>query len=583
LGKDFTFYEIHKKDELFSFLDTKIKNNDVDPEKKWITTWNDYPWRIKYFFRWFHSYKLVKERAEEPSNTSNHAISIYAIHFEESWLQGKIIIITLCFIASLLVILHIFLSDQISILPNSFAQLADTGGEQDKVVILNFDDGRKSQFTHAKPILDKYGFKATFYVVCNYLDNKKGYMNWKEVKILQKEGHDIESHSMNHAHLEKLSEKGAFFEIAQSKKCLEDHGINATSFAYPFNEGASDKKVINIVAKYYDLARTASGPITFLRCDGWKEQHSNQDDCRPYSKKGDLTYANRYTIQGWGHDLSRLENSYDNPALFDRFIEVVNSQSEYNKNGIIKAIPIIIYHRAGDSGVADYNTDLDLFEKEMKYLHDEHFTVLTMADLAYNKKSNYLYIKEFTTPKITTVKAIQNATTKATEPTMVKAIQNATAKATEPTMVKAIQNATALDVLTNLPKNNTSIVLKQPSNVALHDNATSIEMANRLIDAASFASQNAHATSIEMANRLIDAASFASQNAHATLTNLPKNNTSIVLKQPSNVALHDNATSIEMANRLIDAASKASLNTMGVEDFDFGEGHYTDKTRGGDR
>ncbi|MGH9974198.1 MAG: polysaccharide deacetylase family protein, partial [Nitrososphaeraceae archaeon] len=83
-------------------------------------------------------------------------------------MQGKIIIITHCFIAILLVILHIFLFDQISILPNSFAQLADTSGEKDKVVILNFDDGRKSQFTHAKPILDKYGFKATFYVVCNY-------------------------------------------------------------------------------------------------------------------------------------------------------------------------------------------------------------------------------------------------------------------------------------------------------------------------------------------------------------------------------------------------------------------------------
>lgn len=34
LGKDITFYEIQKKDELFSFLDTKIKNNDVDPEKE---------------------------------------------------------------------------------------------------------------------------------------------------------------------------------------------------------------------------------------------------------------------------------------------------------------------------------------------------------------------------------------------------------------------------------------------------------------------------------------------------------------------------------------------------------------------
>jgi peptidoglycan/xylan/chitin deacetylase (PgdA/CDA1 family) len=397
----------------------------------------------------------------------------------------------------------------------------------DKVVILNFDDGRKSQFTQAKPILDKYGFKATFYVVCNYLDNKKGYMNWKEVKTLQKEGHDIESHSMNHAHLEKLSEKGAFFEIAQSKKCLQDHGINATTFAYPFNEGASDKKVINIVAKYYDLARTASGPITFLRCDGWKEQQSDQDDCRPYSKKGDLTYANRYTIQGWSHDLSRRVNSYDNPALFDRFIQVVNSQSEYNKNGTIKAIPIIIYHRAGDSGVADYNTDLDLFEKEMKYLHDGHFTVLTMADLAYNKKSNYLYIKEFTTPKMT----------------MVKAFPNATIKATAPTMVKAIPNPTAIEVLAESPKNTTSIVTKQPSNVALHDNATSIELANKIIDAAL----------------------FDSLNADPTLTNTPKNTTSMLSKQASNVALHDSATSIEMANKLIDAASMATLNAHGSQ------------------
>jgi hypothetical protein len=92
--------------------------------------------------------------------------------------------------------------------------------------------------------------------------------------------------------------------------------------------------------------------------------------------------------------LSRQVNSYDNPALFDRFIQVVNSQSKYNINGTIKAIPIIIYHRAGDNQSGDsYNTDLDLFGKEMKYLHDGNFRVLTMSDLAYDKKSNYLYIK----------------------------------------------------------------------------------------------------------------------------------------------------------------------------------------------
>jgi peptidoglycan/xylan/chitin deacetylase (PgdA/CDA1 family) len=396
----------------------------------------------------------------------------------------------------------------------------------DKVVILNFDDGRKSQYTQAKPILDKYGFKATFYAVCNYLDNKKGYMSWKDIETLYKEGHDIGSHSMNHAHLEKLSKKGVSFEVAQSKKCFEDHGINATTFAYPFNEGSSDKNVINIIAKYYDLARTASSPITFLRCDGLKEL-SNQDDCLQTSKKGGLTYPNRYSIRGWSHDMSRLVNSYTDEELFDRFVKVVNSQSKYNKDGVINAIPIIIYHRAGDSGVVDYNTDLALFEKEMKYLHDNNFQVLTMRDLRFNEMSKDLDIKEFTTAKMT----------------MVKAIPNATITATAPTMVKAIPNPTAIEMLAESTKNATGIVTKQPSNVALHDNATSIEIANKIIDAAL----------------------FDSLNADPTLTNTPKNTTGIVTKQPSNVALHDNATSIEMANKLIDAASMASLSFHGSQ------------------
>jgi hypothetical protein len=37
-------------------LDSKIKGTEVDPDKRWITTWNDYLGRIKYFFRWMYNY-----------------------------------------------------------------------------------------------------------------------------------------------------------------------------------------------------------------------------------------------------------------------------------------------------------------------------------------------------------------------------------------------------------------------------------------------------------------------------------------------------------------------------------------------
>jgi hypothetical protein len=277
-----------------------------------------------------------------------------------------------------------------------YAQPVSKSVTNDKIVILNFDDGRKTQFTQAKPILDKYGFKATFYVVCNYLGNKPGYMDWKEVKQLYDEGHDIGSHSMTHAHLDNLSKKDVKFQVGQSKKCLEDHGINVTSFAYPFNEGSDDKKVIKIVSKYYELARTASSPITYLHCDGWKDQ-SNQKDCRTFSKK-DLTFANRYSVRGWSHDQSRLVNSYSDDELLSRFIKVVNTQTEYNKGGTLKAIPIIIYHRSGDNQAVDYNTDPKLFEKEMKYLGDNNFQVITMKDLGFDTRSNYLYIKPHSEP-----------------------------------------------------------------------------------------------------------------------------------------------------------------------------------------
>jgi peptidoglycan/xylan/chitin deacetylase (PgdA/CDA1 family) len=122
---------------------------------------------------------------------------------------------------------------------------------QQKVVILTFDDGYESQYSNAKPILDNYGFKATFYIVCNYVGSGDNRMTWKDIKSLQQEGHDIASHTMNHDDLSKLPPQKVEYEVAQSKQCLLDQGINPKSFAYPFNGGSDDPSVINTVASHY--------------------------------------------------------------------------------------------------------------------------------------------------------------------------------------------------------------------------------------------------------------------------------------------------------------------------------------------
>ncbi|HEY7227638.1 MAG TPA: hypothetical protein VH481_05890 [Nitrososphaeraceae archaeon] len=56
-----SFYDIKKKEQIINFLNSKIKNLDVDPEKKWITTWKGYLGDIKYLFRWLYNYKNKEE------------------------------------------------------------------------------------------------------------------------------------------------------------------------------------------------------------------------------------------------------------------------------------------------------------------------------------------------------------------------------------------------------------------------------------------------------------------------------------------------------------------------------------------
>jgi hypothetical protein len=57
LGQYTDFYKVQKRQQILCFLDTRIKDVQTDPDKKWIRTWNDYLQRIKYFFRWLYNHK----------------------------------------------------------------------------------------------------------------------------------------------------------------------------------------------------------------------------------------------------------------------------------------------------------------------------------------------------------------------------------------------------------------------------------------------------------------------------------------------------------------------------------------------
>ena len=120
------------------------------------------------------------------------------------------------------------------------------GKKQGKVVGITFDDGYQNNLMNAAPILLKYNFSATCYIVSENLglsntwDQEKGItqrplMTVDEIKSWLSFGMDIGGHTQTHADLTKVSIKAAKREINTSKDDLENtFNTQVTDFCYPF-------------------------------------------------------------------------------------------------------------------------------------------------------------------------------------------------------------------------------------------------------------------------------------------------------------------------------------------------------------
>jgi peptidoglycan/xylan/chitin deacetylase (PgdA/CDA1 family) len=267
-----------------------------------------------------------------------------------------------------------------------------------KVVILTFGDTWKSQFTAAKPILDQYGFKASFFITCRDANDQKhtNRMNWNDILALQEDGQDIESKGMTPVDLNSLSPAALDFEIGDSKQCLENHGINPPNiFAAKYGDVWNNPTVIDAISKYYGFADNGFANSMFLHCDGYGSSGGNkQADCRTYDDSSTLNYANRYSIREESHNSWDESYLHDDQIIFQKFIEEVNSGVNFNnKKGMVDAIPIVAYHNIDNTKEAS-STDINLFAAEMKYLHDHGFKVIPMSDLVYDESTNFMYIKQ---------------------------------------------------------------------------------------------------------------------------------------------------------------------------------------------
>ena len=129
----------------------------------------------------------------------------------------------------------------------------------EKAVVLTFDDGYVDNYSEALPILRELGFKATIFVITDVVDKSPGYMKLEQLKEMQASGMDIQSHTVYHDNLTKLSYEKQVKTLKESKQFLESAlSKKIQYFAYPY--GVYSKETLTAVKEAgYTMAFTTAG------------------------------------------------------------------------------------------------------------------------------------------------------------------------------------------------------------------------------------------------------------------------------------------------------------------------------------
>jgi len=119
-----------------------------------------------------------------------------------------------------------------------------------KTVILTIDDGYLSFYTHAWPLLKKYGFVATNFIQTQTVGGGD-FMSCDQIREIQEAGIEIGNHSASHDYFLNLpvSQRKEDFhnDLRESAVEFEKHlGAVPRVYAYPFGEFTYDmEKILN--------------------------------------------------------------------------------------------------------------------------------------------------------------------------------------------------------------------------------------------------------------------------------------------------------------------------------------------------
>jgi len=98
--------------------------------------------------------------------------------------------------------------------------LRDGAPIPERSVVITFDDGFAGNATLATPLLEKYGFMATFFVATNRIGDT-AMLSWDQLRDMAARGMAIESHTASHPLLSTLTAEETRRELMASREALE--------------------------------------------------------------------------------------------------------------------------------------------------------------------------------------------------------------------------------------------------------------------------------------------------------------------------------------------------------------------------
>jgi len=144
-------------------------------------------------------------------------------------------------------------------LPDAFAILCEGRPFQGHGVVLTFDDGDSSFADYAHPVLARYGFPASVFVVSALIGQPAGWfaadgretpaiMDAETIRALHRQAVLFGAHTLSHPRLSRVSTDQIVQEVEQSKAQLEALlGETMDFFCYPY--GDYDERVIAAVKR----------------------------------------------------------------------------------------------------------------------------------------------------------------------------------------------------------------------------------------------------------------------------------------------------------------------------------------------